>query len=48
VMWPVPSSTSMPSGILIHPTAGHNRPTTQTGQTAEDRQTGQTDNGPIG
>ena len=32
-MWPGPRPTCMPSFMLIHRTAGHNTPTSQTGQT---------------
>ena len=38
-MWPGLWPTSIPSGILMHPTVGHNTPASQ-----PDRQT---DNGPI-
>jgi len=34
-MSPGPRPTSTPSGILIHPTVGHNTPTLQTEQTGE-------------
>ena len=40
-MWPGPRPTSIPSGILIHPTVWPQH------TNVTDRQTGQTDNGPI-
>jgi len=45
-MWPGPRSTSVPSGILIHPSIqpfGYNTPTSQTD--GQDRSTGQRSDG---
>jgi len=41
IMWPGPRPTSAPNGILIHPTVWPQY------TNVTDRQTGQTDNGPI-